>query len=109
MTTRVVILTGTNRGLGKRTAEILLEKYSAGTHFIFTQRQNDTEELTAAFKMINPTASFEIQPLDISDKISRANFLTWFAVTHKTADVIFNNAGVYDPEDKGTRPSRKTA
>lgn len=60
MAKRIVILTGTNRGLGKRTAEIFLEKYSAGTHYVFTQRGKDGTELTAALKRINPAASFEI-------------------------------------------------
>lgn len=109
MSVRIVILTGANRGLGRRTAEILLEKYSAGFHYIFTQRSADHTELTAALRKVNPEASFEIQTLELTDKVSRTAFLSAVASKHTRVDVLFNNAGYLDSEDNGNRPSKKVA
>lgn len=75
---RRVILTGANRGLGKRTAEILLEKYAPGFVYIFTQRSKDHTELQKHFTTINKTAEFEIRDLEVADKHSRDAFVQWY-------------------------------
>jgi len=104
---RRVILTGANRGLGKRTAEILLEKYAPGFVYIFTQRSKDHAELQNHLHNINKTAEFEIRDLEVADKKSRDAFIQWYKQKYHTVDVIFNNAGVYDKNlDTGARPTK---
>lgn len=48
MSKRTIILTGANRGLGRKTAEILLGKYGTGFRYVFTERKNNDEELRSA-------------------------------------------------------------
>ncbi|EAR88647.1 oxidoreductase, short chain dehydrogenase/reductase family protein (macronuclear) [Tetrahymena thermophila SB210] len=110
MAQRIAILTGANRGLGRTTAEILVQKYANNFQYIFTERSKNHDELTQALKSINPNAQFEVRDLDISSKESRAQFKQWFSQKYHKIDVLFNNAGVFDQDkDTGARPSKETA
>jgi carbonyl reductase 1 len=96
MSSKVVLITGANRGLGKGLIEALLSspnKYS--TTIIMTSR--DLSKGQAALNQITekfPTEILKLYQLDVTDHNSISAFAYHIQEKHNKIDVLVNNAGV---------------
>ncbi|CAK61271.1 unnamed protein product (macronuclear) [Paramecium tetraurelia] len=88
---RIVLITGANRGLGLKLAEVLAEKYS----LILTARKQDELEKTKQ-NLEKNFQNLEIKThlLDVSSKESVRKLKDWLVSQHLKIDVLVNNAGV---------------
>ncbi|CAK78304.1 unnamed protein product (macronuclear) [Paramecium tetraurelia] len=90
---RKVLITGGNRGLGFKLAEVLSPKH----HILLTARNlSSLNEAKRKITAIVPNASITTQELDVSRFDSVKAFHKWMLSTNTTVDVIVNNAGVND-------------
>lgn len=90
---RKVLITGGNRGLGFKLAEVLSQKH----HILLTARNlKSLNEAKCKITAIVPNASITTQELDVSRFDSIKSFHKWMLSTNTTVDVIVNNAGVND-------------
>lgn len=105
MASRVVLITGANRGLGRRTVERLLLE-SSDCRVLMTARS--AEEGAKAYSEIQALGDFQTRllfhPLDIHSAASVSQLKDYVSSTVGAVDVLVNNAGVYwkghdmDPE-----------
>ncbi len=94
-TQRIVLITGSNRGIGLETAHQLAKR---GFHVIIAARDERTGQQTAeAIQAQGGKATF--LGLDVSNSESIRNAASQFASIADYLDVLINNAGIYP--DKG--------
>ena len=90
-----VIITGASRGIGKATAEI----FAANGHDLYLSSRNEValyktmEELVTKY----PTVTIKARPFDLSKKESAITFGKWILSSGFLIDVLFNNAGSFEP------------
>ncbi len=94
-TGRVVIVTGSNSGIGLETARVLAGK---GATVIMACRNLDkanpkAEEIRAA----HPGCDVEVMRLDLSNLDSVRQFADEFRAKHSRLDLLINNAGIMVP------------
>ena len=89
---RIAVVTGANSGLGLETARQLARR---GAHVVMAARNLD--KAAAACDDIRakvPTASLEIEQLDLASLASIGGFAARLLANHPRLDLLFNNAGV---------------
>jgi len=101
LSSKLVVITGANRGIGKKIVETLLE-HSQKPKVLLTARN---EELgMEAFNELAKKYSEEkdrlyFHQLDITSNESTDKFVSWLSENFKTFDVLVNNAGTNDRQD----------
>ena len=95
---KIVLVTGSNKGIGYGIIEILLEKKS-NLRIIMTSRNEDLGQ-KSYYKLLNkyPYSKdyFYYHQLDITDKASISNLISWLKMHFGKIDYLVNNAG-YGP------------
>lgn len=90
-----VIITGASRGVGKATAEI----FAANGHHLYLCSRSETalyktmEELMTKY----PAVTVKAKPFDLSKKENAIAFGKWILNFGISIDVLFNNAGSFEP------------
>ena len=87
---RIVLVTGANRGLGLETARQLGQN---GLRVILTSR-NESEGYAAARELVAEGLGVEFRPLDVADDVSIGTLATDLRHDGVILDVLVNNAGV---------------
>lgn len=110
MASRVVLITGANRGLGRRTVERLLLE-SSNYRVIMTARS--AAEGAKALSEIQALGDFQsrllFHPLDVNSAASVAQLTDYVTSTVGAVDVLVNNAGIYLKErDLDLEAARQT-
>lgn len=108
LTGRTALVTGANRGLGRR---IALRLTAAGAHVILGVR--DPARAAEVLKSISGQGdagggSAEIQRLDMGDFESIARAGTELRSRHRSLDFLINNAGIFREEDDADLESLTT-
>jgi len=97
---RVAIVTGGNRGLGRETARQLAEQ---GWTVILTARRLERAEAAAAeirAELGLDAGSVIARPLDVTDAEQARTLAAWVRSELGRADALVNNAGaIFDPQD----------
>ncbi|CAD8201504.1 unnamed protein product [Paramecium pentaurelia] len=88
---RIVLITGANRGLGLKLAEVLAEKYSL---ILTARKQDELERIKENLEKKFQNLEIRTHQLDVSNKESVANLKDWLVQQHLKIDVLVNNAGV---------------
>ncbi len=89
---RTIVVTGGNSGIGYEAALQLARK---GAHVVLACRdQRKAETAAAAIRSAQPSATVEVQPLDVASLASVRAFAAAFAAAHTQLHVLCNNAGV---------------
>lgn len=89
---KVVIVTGSNTGIGKYTA---LDLSRRGAEVIMACRNVEKAETAAAdIRKIAPEAKLKIMPLDLSSLDSVRSFCKDFLASYDSLHLLINNAGV---------------
>ncbi len=100
-TSKVVIVTGSNKGIGYALMERLV-KHAPRLTLVLTSR-DETQGKEAVNNLIklepNSKDSLHYHSLDITDKESRDKFKEWVQKTFGKFDVLVNNAGVLLPNE----------
>ncbi len=101
LTGKIVIITGSNTGLGKETARVLAGK---NAEVILAVRNINKGE--GAVRDINtefPNSIISVMELDLSSLESIKNFSDNFKSKYKKIDLLINNAGVMMPPYSNTK------
>lgn len=85
---KTVLITGGSRGIGKKTAEVLLK---AGAHVILVARNVDA--LQQAQTQLSPYGTAAIYPCDLSDLNSIETLVEHVISEQGKVDILINNAG----------------
>ncbi|CAD8109859.1 unnamed protein product [Paramecium primaurelia] len=88
---RIVLITGANRGLGLKLAEVLAEKYSL---ILTARKQDELERIKENLEKKFQNLEIRTHQLDVSNKESVTNLKDWLVQQHLKIDVLVNNAGV---------------
>ena len=101
LTSKVVIITGANRGLGKETCKELV---LLGATVVMACRDVQKAEETKK-EIINLTncSKMDIMALDLSDLQSVRSFSEKFKAKYSRLDILINNAGIIAPERRLTK------
>ncbi len=92
-TTKTVVITGANSGIGRATAEILAAK---GYNIVTICRKSaEGEKTVAALRKINPQVSAENFTVDLSDLDQVAKTAQAIKQKYPVIDRLINNAGYY--------------
>jgi NAD(P)-dependent dehydrogenase (short-subunit alcohol dehydrogenase family) len=94
-TGRVAVITGANVGLGLETALALAAKGCAVV--LACRNLAKAEEAKARILAQSPKATVECRGVDLSSLKSVRAFATAFLKTHKSLDLLINNAGIMMP------------
>jgi len=97
----LVIITGTNRGIGEQIVKTLLE-HPQKPRIIATSRNATLgQEVIQNFTSLYPTESNRLfyHPLDITSTESVDSFIHWFKSSFTTFDVLINNAALNIDQD----------
>ena len=99
LSSRTVVVTGANGGLGLETTRALAEK---GAHVVMAAR--NAEKAAAAVEDVRssaPEASLEVVPLDLGSQAAVREAAERILESHSSIDILVNNAGVMGiPERK---------
>lgn len=97
---KVIIVTGSNTGIGKETARVLAK---AGAHVIIAARdQKKSEDAKKEILEKHKNSKVDVIGLDLGDSSSIDNFVTEFEKLNLPLHLLINNAGVM------MTPQRKT-
>ncbi|EAR92106.1 oxidoreductase, short chain dehydrogenase/reductase family protein (macronuclear) [Tetrahymena thermophila SB210] len=112
---KVVLITGSNKGLGFGLVEDILSKNSSQFRVIMTARdQLRGEEAFQKIKAKYPAEEVDFHLLDIEDEQSRINIVKYIAEKYGKIDILVNNAAYLLTHDlfnqpEGYQPSVETA
>jgi NAD(P)-dependent dehydrogenase (short-subunit alcohol dehydrogenase family) len=94
-TGRVVVVTGSNSGIGFETARVLAEK---GATVVMACRNLEKGNPKAdEIRRTHPAVNVEVMELDLSDLSSVRSFAEAFRAKHSRLDLLINNAGIMVP------------
>lgn len=96
---KVIIVTGSNTGIGKETARVLAK---AGAHVIIARDQKKSDLAKNYILEQHKNAKVDVIPLDLGDFSSIDKFVTEFEKLNLPLHLLINNAGVM------MTPQRKT-
>ena len=97
---RVVVITGSNTGVGYEAAAVLANK---GAHVVLAVRNLDKgEDAKARITATNPNANVSVQELDLASLASVRKAADELRATHPRIDLLINNAGVVTLDKAGT-------
>ena len=89
---RVVVITGSNTGVGYEAAAVLANK---GAHVVLAVRNLDKgEDAKARITATNPNANVSVQELDLASLASVRKAADELRAAHPRIDLLINNAGV---------------
>lgn len=90
----VVLITGSNKGIGLSIAELFAKSGTYDSDIIITSRnvENGTKTLNK-LQDAYPNSKFALHQLDITDPKSRSDLIAWVRKKYGTIDVLINNAG----------------
>lgn len=89
---RTAVVTGANGGLGLQTARVLA---GHGAHVVMAARnQAKAQRARDGILADHPSASLEVQPLDLASLSSVRQAAAAITAGHPTVDLLVNNAGV---------------
>ncbi|HIK05534.1 MAG TPA: SDR family oxidoreductase [Trichormus sp. M33_DOE_039] len=88
--TRIAVVTGSNRGLGYAIARKLSQM---GVRVILTSR-NQTDGLAAKQQLSGEGLDVDYHVLDVTDDASVQHFTKWLREIYGNVDILVNNAGV---------------
>jgi len=100
LTNKVVIVTGSNTGIGKETARTLA-KLNA-TVILACRDAKKTEPLVLELQKETGNKNIEFIPLDLSDLKSIKTFTEIFRSKYNRLDILINNAGVMTAAERKT-------
>lgn len=100
-TGKVVIITGSNSGLGLQETKVLAQKNA--TLIMAARNSEKSEKAVQIIKKQIPFADIRPMHLDLSDLSSVAAFAENFKVSFSRLDILINNAGVMAPPYGKTR------
>jgi len=106
----VVLITGSNKGIGLSIAE-LFAKSNYNSDIIITSRSVANGENTLkTLQETYPESKFVLHQLDITDEKSRSDIINWAKEKYGKINVLVNNAGfAYKAKDDGVVPVHKQA
>lgn len=88
----LVVITGSNSGIGYEAAKVLADK---GAHVIIAVRSAQRGDAAAAMiRQSSPAAKVTVMPLDLADLSSVHTFAETFLNEHASLSLLINNAGV---------------
>lgn len=92
---RIIVVTGSNTGLGYETALMLAEK---GAKVVMACRNlTKANNAKTAIEKVVPNADLEVLQIDLSSLKSVRNFAKAYQAKYNRLDVLINNAGVMMP------------
>ena len=94
-----LIITGCNRGLGLALVNMICENALPYNIIVTARDVIKGQEKFLKLQEKYPKSKLFFHQLDITNKESINNFSKWFSETHKTIDVLVNNAGFGDRKD----------
>ena len=97
-TSRIALVTGGNRGIGKEICRQLARK---GLHVILGSRSQSNGEAAAA-ELAAEGLPVEVLALDVSDADSITRAVAQLKAKHGQVDVLVNNAGVFLDNKQGS-------
>ncbi|RYP67411.1 hypothetical protein DL771_007242 [Monosporascus sp. 5C6A] len=102
LTNKVIIVTGSNTGLGKEVAKILYSKNAKV--YMMARSEEKTRKAIDSIKMAVPESAGDLVflPLDLADLVSVKTSAGEFLRREQRLHLLFNNAGVGYPE-KGSK------
>lgn len=89
-----IIVTGSNRGLGRELINIFCEKLSPYNIILAVRSVEKSQELINNLRLKYSNAKLHPYTLDVTNSDSINSFLSWYVSTFKTIDILINNAGV---------------
>jgi NAD(P)-dependent dehydrogenase (short-subunit alcohol dehydrogenase family) len=99
---KVIIITGSNSGLGFEAAKVLSQKDA--TVIMAVRNLEKGKEAIAKIQSENTNAKLELMQLDLSDLNSVRSFSEAFHSKYSRLDILMNNAGVmFPPKREGTK------
>ena len=97
---RVVIITGSNTGVGYEAAAVLADK---GAHVVLAVRNVDKgKDAKARITATSPNANVTVQELDLASLASVRKAADELRAAHPRIDLLINNAGVMTLDKAGT-------
>jgi len=98
---QVIIITGSNTGIGKETARVIAKQ---GGHVIIAARdQKKSEEAKKEIILQHKDAKIDIISLDLGDSTSIDKFVTEFEKLNLPLNLLINNAGVMMTPERKTK------
>lgn len=95
LTGKTVLITGGNAGIGRVTA---LELAKLGAEVVIIARNKETcETAVADIKAVTKNEKVTYQLVDLASFKDIKSFVQEFTSSHKTLDILINNAGVVSP------------
>ena len=91
METRIALVTGASRGIGRAVAMALA---AAGSHVLINYRQRQAEAEAVLADIQSRGGRGELCPFDISDPTACAQAVSRLQDAHRRIDILVNNAGV---------------
>jgi len=88
---RIAVVTGANRGIGKEIARQLAKK---GIHVILTAR-DEAKGKSACEEIMQKGMDIEFHRLDVADGLSIQLLVRFINEKHGKLDILVNNAGIY--------------
>lgn len=95
---KTILITGSTDGIGKATAEALINQ--GHTVLLHGRNQNKLETVRGEFSKADGSKSIEAYSADLSDFSAVAQLAETISNNHQTIDVLINNAGVYKVPNK---------
>lgn len=89
-----IIVTGSNRGLGRELVNIFCEKLCSHNIILAVRSVEKAQELIKNLCLKYANAKLYAHTLDVTNSDSINCFLNWYVSTFKTIDILINNAGV---------------
>ena len=95
---KTILITGSTDGIGKATAEALVDQ--GHTVLIHGRNQNKLDTVKAELSKRNATADIEAYAADLSDFAQAEQLASAVLNKHQSIDVLINNAGVFKVPNK---------
>jgi carbonyl reductase 1 len=110
MSSKIVVVTGANKGIGKAIVVSLLEKLQNSVVYLTARDENrgqkaTTEIISSESSNYSPSKNeLRYHQLDITDDNSCKNFADYIQNTHQGLDILINNAGIMFSNDATESP-----
>ena len=101
LTGQVIIITGSNTGIGKETARALAHR--GATVIVACRNEEKAQAVINEFKQEDPKTKAEFIKLDLADLKGIKEFVAEFKRRYQKLDMLINNAGAVSRERKETK------